>query len=48
MVCEMLVGGKSTSCKECKTMKGCCERPGEEKVQKQKQKQKVAEEQDWP
>ena len=42
----MLVGGKLTSCKECKAMKGCCERPGEERAPKRKQK--VAEEQDRP
>ena len=42
----MLVGGKSTSCEECKAVKGCCERPGEERVRKRKRK--VAEEQDWP
>ena len=46
LVCEILVGGKLTSCKECKGMKGHCERPGEEKAPKWKQK--VAEEQDWP
>ena len=39
------MGGKSTSCEECKGVKGCCERPGEEKALKQKWK--VAEEQDW-
>ena len=39
------MGGKSTSCEECKGVKGCCERPGEEKALKQKRK--VAEEQDW-
>ena len=44
MVCEMLVGGKSTFCEECKGVKGCCERLGEEKALKQKWK--VAEEQD--
>ena len=38
------MGGKLTSCEECKVMKGCCERPGEEKASKQKWK--VAEEQD--
>ena len=41
----MLVGGKSTSCEECKAMQGRCERPGEEKAPKWKRK--VAEEQDW-
>ena len=44
LVCEMLVGGKSTSCEECKAVKGRCERPGEERVPKRKWK--VAEEQD--
>ena len=43
-MCEILVGSKSTSCEECKVMKGHCERPGKEKVLKWKQK--VAEEQD--
>ena len=38
------MGGKLTSCEECKGVKGCCERPGEEKVLKWKRK--VAEEQD--
>ena len=38
------MGGKLTSCEECKAMKGHCERPGEERVPKQKRK--VAEEQD--
>ena len=42
----MLVGGKSTSCEECKAVKGHCERLGEERALKQKQK--VAEEQDQP
>ena len=46
LVCEMLVGGKSTFCKECKAVKGCCERPGEERVPKRKRK--VVEEQDQP
>ena len=45
LVCKILVGGKLTSCEECKGMR-CCERPGEEKALKQKQK--VVEEQDWP
>ena len=38
------MGGKSTSCEECKGVKGHCERPGEEKAPKRKQK--VVEEQD--
>ena len=46
LACEILVGGKSTSCEECKGIKGRCERPGEEKALKQKRK--VAEEQDRP
>ena len=41
-----MVGGKSTSCEECKAVKGRCERPGEERVLKWKRK--VAEEQDQP
>ena len=44
LVCEILVGGKLTSCEECKGVKGCCERPGEEKAWKWKWK--VVEEQD--
>ena len=32
LVCEMLVGGKLTSCKECKAVKGHCKRLGEERV----------------
>ena len=44
-MCEILVGGKLTSCKECKVVKGHCKRLGEEKALKQKWK--VAEEQDW-
>ena len=46
LVCEILVGGKLTSCEECKGVKGRCERPGEEKAPKWKRK--VVEEQDRP
>ena len=40
------MGGKSTSCEECKGVKGCYERPGEEKALKRKWK--IVEEQDRP
>ena len=46
MVCEILVGGKSTSCEECKGVKGHCERLGEEKAPKWKRK--VVEKQNQP